>query len=70
MDDRKFLKLLGGPATVANYLTAKGYIITASAVSNWITRNWIPDLWRLPVRNMANDKGLEVPSDFLTREKP
>lgn len=70
MDDRRFLKLLGGASAVSSYLTDRGYIISTSAVANWITRNWIPCMWRLPVRNMAVKKGLEVPAGFLTREKP
>lgn len=63
------ITLLGGPTQVANYCSKRvKKPLSIHAVGMWRTRGNIPLLYRTAVRELAREKGVAVPEDFIPWE--
>ena len=60
---------LGGSTAIRKWLLTHGFnektVPSPSGIGNWRGRR-IPPTWRLAIRTMAREKGVELPPDFLT----
>ncbi len=67
MDHRVILEKLGGGTVVAGLLsTLSGTDVDREAVYKWREKNSIPHRWRPFIAQLAADKRIRLPKDFLT----
>lgn len=70
MGDRQIIQVLGGAASlVRRFRDVLDKDVGRSMISHWITKDTIPPQWRLDVKSIAEHAGIELPNDFLFRER-
>ena len=66
MTHKEILAFLGTSKRIAAQIDAISYVApTPNAVKGWKDKGHIPVGWRLQVKRIANDAGLELDNDFL-----